>query len=118
MPKQAIGTATPERKSLDVEIGRLRGLDVGALQDHWHAVFSRRAPSHVPRHLLFRLLAYRMQADLLDNLDPASQRLLDRSASPEKAGQRAISRRAGELRPGTMLARGWKGEMQRVAVLA
>lgn len=107
-----------EREQFDVEIARLRGLDVGALQSRWQAMFGRRAPGHLPRHLLFRLLAYRMQADLLGDLDAESQRLLDRSASPEKASQRAMARRAGELRPGTMLAREWKGEMQRVAVLA
>jgi Protein of unknown function (DUF2924) len=118
MARQPIGPATPDRKSLDVEIARLRGVDVGALQSCWHSVFGRRAPAHLPRHLLFRLLAYRVQAERLGDLDADSQKLLDRSASPEKAGQRAVSRRAGELRPGTMLAREWKGEMQRVAVLA
>lgn len=118
MARQVIGPASQDRKSLDIEIARLRDLDVGALQSCWHTVFGRRAPAHLPRHLLFRLLAYRTQADLLGDLDPDSQRLLDRSASPEKAGQRAASRRTGELRPGTMLAREWKGEMQRVAVLA
>ena len=117
MATQAIGRAARDRKSLDVEIVRLRGLDLGALQSRWHALFGRRAPSHLPRYLLFRLLAYRVQADALGNLDPESQRLLDRSASPEKASQRAMARRAGELRPGTMLAREWDGEMQRVAVL-
>ena len=49
-----------------------------------------------------------------------AQRLLDRSGSPEKAGQRAVdlSRRTASLRPGTMLGREWNGQMQRVAVLA
>jgi Protein of unknown function (DUF2924) len=107
-----------ERKRLGVEIARLRGLDVGPLRSRWQAVFGRRPPGHLPRHLLFRLLAHRLQVDLLGDLDAESQRLLDRSASPEKAAQRAIARRASELRPGTMLAREWKGEMQRVAVLA
>jgi Protein of unknown function (DUF2924) len=118
MAKHSIGPALPDRKSLEIEIARLRGLDVSALQTRWHAVFGRRAPAHLPRHLLFRVLAYRVQADLLGDLDGESQRLLDRSASPEKAGERAVSRGSGELRPGTMLAREWKGEMQRVAVLA
>ena len=117
MAKHAIDPALPERKSLDIEIARLRGLDVSALQTRWHAVFGRRAPAHLPRHLLFRVLAYRIQADLIGDLDSKSQRLLDRAASPEKAGERAISRRSGELRPGTMLAREWKGEMQRMAIL-
>ena len=77
-------------------------------------------PPHLPRHLLFRVLAYRLQADHLGDLDGESQRLLDRSGSPEKAGQRAVdlSRRTATLRPGTVLGREWNGQMQRVAVLA
>jgi hypothetical protein len=31
---------------------------------------------HLPRHLLFRILAYRLQADRLGDLDAASRRLL------------------------------------------
>ena len=48
-----------------------------------------------------------------------SQRLLDRSGSPEKAGQRALDlrRHTTALRPGTILDREWKGQQQ-VAVLA
>jgi hypothetical protein len=40
-------------------------------------------------------MAYRLQADHLGDLESESQRLLDRSASPERAGQRAanVSRR-------------------------
>jgi hypothetical protein len=69
---------------------------------------------------LFRVLAYRLQAGVLGDLDGESQRLLDRSVSPEDAGQRAVelARRTVNLRPGTMLAREWNGQMQRVAVLA
>ena len=60
--------------------------------------FGRQPPPHLPRHLLFRVLAYRLQADHLGDLDGESQRLLDRSGSPEKAGQRAVdlSRRTAE----------------------
>src|SRR5260370_26557867 len=45
--------------------------------------------------------------------------LLDRSGSPEKAGQRAVSlgQRTAELRPGTTLGREWNGQMHRVVVL-
>jgi hypothetical protein len=69
---------------------------------------------------VYRVLAYRLQADHLGDLDGESQRLLDRSESPEKAGQRAVdlSRSTESLRPGTMLGREWDGQMQRVAVLA
>jgi Protein of unknown function (DUF2924) len=98
----------------------LRDLDVGELRSRWHNVFGRRPHAHLPRHLLFRVLAYRLQADVLGDLDGESQRLLDRSVSPEEAGQRAVAlaRSTANLRPGTMLTREWNGQMQRVAVLA
>src|SRR5437899_12752238 len=91
MPRGKIGRARPERQTIDVEIARPRDLDVDALRARWHTVLGRRAPAHLPRHLLFRILAYRLQADHLGDLDPESQRLLDRSESPEKAGRRAAS---------------------------
>jgi hypothetical protein len=118
MARVRIGPAIPERKTIDVEIARLRDLDVGALRARWLTVLGRRPPPHLPRHLLFRVLAYRLQADRLGDLDAESQRLLDRSGSPEKAGQNAMNRRTTDLRPGTVLAREWNGRMQRVAVLA
>lgn len=120
MHRVRIGPALPDRKSIEVEIARLRDLDHGALRTHWHTVFGRKAPPHLPRHLLFRMLAYRLQASLLGDLDAECVRLLDRSTSPEKAGQRAVDlgRRTSELRPGTILGREWNGQMQRVSVLA
>ena len=111
------GRLQPDRKAIDVEIARLRELDVAALRARWHTVFGRRAPAHLPRHLLFRILAYRLQADRLGDLDLESQRLLDRSDSPEKAGQQAAARRSNGVRPGTVLGREWNGQMQRVTVL-
>jgi Protein of unknown function (DUF2924) len=120
MPRVRIGPALPDRATLDVEIARLSDLDVTELRRHWQAVFGRPAPPHLARHLLFRTLAYRLQADRLGDLDGESQRLLDRSGSPEKAGRNAVdlSRHTTELRPGTILGREWNGQMHRVAVLA
>ena len=82
-------------------------------------MFERPSP-HLPRHLLFRVLAYRLQADRFSDLDTESRRLLDGAGSPEDAGKRAAdpNRLTTDLRPGTMLAREWNGRMQRVAVLA
>jgi hypothetical protein len=120
MPRVKVGPALPDAKTLDVEIARLGDLDIGALQARWRNLFRRRPPPHLPRHLLFRVLAYRRQADHWGDLDAESQRLLDATASPEDAGKRAIEikRLTTYLQPGTMLAREWNGRMQRVAVLA
>jgi hypothetical protein len=120
MPRVKIGPALPDQKTIDVEIARLRDLGVEDLRNSWHTVFGRRPHPHLPRHLLFRVLAYRLQADVFGDLDGESQRLLDRSVSPEVAGQRAVelARRTADVRPGTVLAREWNGQMHRVAVLA
>jgi hypothetical protein len=120
MPRVRIGPAPPDRKTIDVEIARLRDLDVGALRARWQTAFGRRSAPHLPRHLLFRVLAYRLQADHFGDLDTESRRLLDGAGSPEDAGKRAadLNRLAASLRPGTILAREWNGQLQRVAVLA
>jgi hypothetical protein len=120
MPRVRIGPALPDRAALEVEIARLRDLDSAELRRRWHTVFGRRPSPHLPRHLLFRILAYRLQADRFGDLDGATQRLLDGSGSPEKAGQNAANlvRHIADVRPGTSLGREWNGRMQRVAVLA
>jgi hypothetical protein len=119
MPRVKIGLALPERETVAVEIARLRDLDIRELRNRWRTVFGRRSPPHLRRHLLFRGLAYRLQADYLGDLDGECRCLLDCSESPEKAGQRAsdLGRRTAELRPGAVLGREWNGRMQRVAVL-
>jgi hypothetical protein len=119
MPRIKIGPALPDGKALDVEITRLRDLDIGELRIRWQNAFGRLPPPRLPRHLLFQVLAYRLQADHLGDLDTESQRLLDRSVSAEDAGQRAVNlgRRNAKLRPGTVLGREWNGRMQRVTVL-
>jgi Protein of unknown function (DUF2924) len=78
MPRVVIDPTVPDRELLDNEIARLRGLDIEELRARWHTVFRRRAPPHLTRHLLFRILAYRLQADRLGELDNDSRRLLDR----------------------------------------
>jgi hypothetical protein len=89
MPRVVIDPALPDRASLDNEIARLRGLDVGALRARWHTLFRRRAPPHLPRHLLFRILAYRLQTDWLGDLDADTRRLL----CPRVSGAVAVFRR-------------------------
>jgi Protein of unknown function (DUF2924) len=120
MPRIRIGPALPDRTVIDVEIAGLRDLDIAGLRRRWQNVFGRRPPSHLPRHLLFRILAYRLQADRFGDLDDESRHLLDRSGSPEKAGKKAanLGRQIADIRPGTSLGREWNGRMQQVSVLA
>jgi len=109
----------PDRRELEREVARLRDLDVKALRARWHTVFRRRASAHLPRHLMFRVLAYRLQADRLGDIDHGTKRLLDRPNGSAAVGKRAIQRGRDKrgLRPGTLLVREWKGVQQRVMVL-
>jgi hypothetical protein len=77
MPRVAIGPALPDRDQLDAEIARLRDLDVNELRGRWQTAFGRPAPAHLGRHLLFRMVAYRLQAERFGDLDAQSRRCLD-----------------------------------------
>jgi hypothetical protein len=120
MSRVKIGTAGPSQKAIEDEIARLRGLDLMMLRKRWRTVFRRAAPDHLPRHLLFKMIAYRIQANHFGDLEPKYQRLLDEAPTPEAAGRRAIeaSNKATVLKPGTILAREWNGSMHRVTVMA
>src|SRR5262249_38426391 len=121
MPRVVIDPAVPDREALDTEIARLRGLGVGELRAKWHTAFRRRAPPHLPRHLLFRILAYRLQADRLGEFDADSRRLFDRigSRASDETDRLVtdLNRSRTELKPGTLLTREWEGHPQRVMVL-
>lgn len=120
MARVKIDPLTTDGDTIEVEIARLRELDLASLRARWHTAFRRKPHSHLARHLLFRTLAYRLQSDRFGELDNELIRLLDGPASPEAAGKQAVdaSRMVAAVRPGTILAREWNGRMQRVAVLA
>jgi Protein of unknown function (DUF3489) len=48
MPRVRVAPALPDRKTIDVEVARLRDLDVGELRSRWHNVFARRPHAHMP----------------------------------------------------------------------
>jgi Protein of unknown function (DUF2924) len=122
MPRVVIDSAVPDGEALGTEIARLLGLGVGELRARWHTAFGRRAPPHLPGHLLFRMLAYRLQADRLGELDADIRRLLDGIGSePSDETDRLaadLNRPRTELKAGALLTREWNGHLQRVMVLA
>ena len=120
MARVAIGPASPDRDKIDIEIAQLRGLDINELWARSLTVFRRKASPHLPRHLVFRVLAYRLQADLLGDLDPDTRRLLERSGSLADVDNLAadLHRIRPGLKPGTVLTREWDGHLQQVMVLA
>jgi Protein of unknown function (DUF2924) len=104
---------------LEDEIARVRDLDLSGLRARWRSVFRRKAPDHLPRHLLYRMIAYRLQAERLGDLDRDTQRFLERVAEGTWTGDelRSGQRRSRGFRPGTILVREWDGKPQRVMVV-
>jgi hypothetical protein len=85
-------------------------------------MFRRQPLAHLPRRLLFAILAYRLQADQLGDLAPDTVRLLRQiaAAGGTKHALRLTSefdRRQAELKSGTVLMREWNGQPHRVMVL-
>ena len=103
---------------------RSRICAVSISKDFVHAgVFRRPAPAHLTRHLLFAVIAYRIQADRFGDLDHATRQVLDQTVA-KKDGPAMSARLASfdqkrtELTPGTVLVREWDRRSQRVMVMA
>jgi Protein of unknown function (DUF2924) len=110
------------RRSLDDEIAHLRDLDLHGLRARWKGLFRQQPPPHLPRHLLFAVLSYRLQADVLGDLNLVTARLLRQIATvggTREASRltEAFGRRRIELKPGTILMREWNAKSYRVMVV-
>jgi hypothetical protein len=111
------------KTTVEDEIAHLRGLDLRGIRSRWESAFGRPAPVHLTRHLLFAVIAYRLQADRFGDLDHAIRQVLDRTvakeAEPAMAARLAsFDQKRTELTPGTVLVRKWDRQSQRVMVMA
>jgi hypothetical protein len=133
-----VGVEIPSiARHLEAELAELEHLSFDDLRLRWRNHWGRLAPAHLSRALLFRVMAYRLQAEAFGDLDRKIIRLLDRLADDQahkSAGNRpATSRSDGHaetvvsparaayeplnLKPGALLAREWQGRLERVTVV-
>jgi hypothetical protein len=126
----AEATALALTERLSAELVGLEQLDVAALRKRWRSLFRTAAPPQVPKHLLFRIIAYRIQANAFGDLDRGTVRFLDqlaRGAQPRRAadakqrGKSAalepLDQNGRSLRPGAVLVREHAGVLHRVEVM-
>jgi Protein of unknown function (DUF2924) len=111
--------------TLDVAIAGLGDCDAEQLRLQWRNHLGGAAPAHLPRWLLLRLLAYRLQVATLGDLDKATLRTL---RLPKRDGdgssdcrpfetRRPTTRDGVGLKPGSLLVREWNGRPERVMIL-
>src|SRR5258705_6110076 len=113
-----ITTETP----IEDEIVHLRGLDLKGLRARWQSVLQRPPPDHLPRHLLFAIIAYRIQADRFGDLDHETRQWLDRTGASESGTAMSarlvtFDQKRTQLTTGTVLGREWDRRSQRGMVM-
>src|SRR5260370_3252265 len=123
MQKKRRNGRASTKTSVEDEIAHRRGLDLRGLRARWVSVFQRAAPAHLTRHLLFSVIAYRLQADRFGDLDHATRQVLDRTIAKEiapamSARLASFDQKRTELTPGTVLVREWDQRSPRVMAIA
>jgi hypothetical protein len=111
------------------QLAELPTLDIHALRTRWRRAF-RTAPPDLPRPLLYRLLAYRLQARAYGDLDRETARFLDQVAREHERRRKAGERRGAKTpppvppvpdrrgrKPGSLLVRAYGGTLHRVTIL-
>jgi hypothetical protein len=116
--------------SIEGEIASLRDLTIDDLRRRWRGATGQPAPARLPRFLLLRMLADRLQVRAFGDLDKSSIDLLDRiaeamsSVAQKSKGSRLMRSSSivppvnpRRLKTGAMLVREWKGVLHRVMIL-
>ena len=117
-------------EQIAVEIEVLKGMDLPELRLRWRKLFRSSAPTHLPKYLLFRIIAYKIQANAFGDLDRETVRYLDRIAKDyvrrRDAGETRSRKKPPPVPPvpsgrslkvGTILVREHDGMLQRVIVV-
>jgi Protein of unknown function (DUF2924) len=117
------GNSASRAVSVEGQIAQLGDLDLPVLRACWHNEFGRIAPKHLNRFLLFRVLAYKIQADRFGDLDADTIKVLQQAGGSEgrpavvAKSLTALDERRFVPPPGTVLVREWDRKSHRVVVM-
>jgi hypothetical protein len=125
LPKETVRHGEPvsfrtSDEKIKNEIARLGALDIVGLRLAWRNIFAKTAPTHLPKHLLVRIISYRLQANAYGDLDRKVSQMLYRRARQAVAAIDKVTAEKRPLRilkPGTVLTRESGGILHRVIVL-
>jgi len=110
-----------EEAALREAVANLAALDLAGLRLQWRNIFGGSAPMHLPKPLLARILAYRLQADAFGDLPDLVRRTLESFGA---RGSARVGQAGGDgspcqrhIKPGSILVREWDGHLHRVMAL-
>jgi len=111
--------------AMDDTIAALVDLDANGLCLHWRNRLGGPPPAHLPRWLLMKILAYRIQVAALGGLDKETLHILRQAKGVTLASSDGrpfearipTTRDGAKLRAGALITREWKGKLERVMVL-
>ena len=117
--------SSPQDKTLDASVKSLSDRNMDQLRLQWQNYLGGIAPAHLPRWLLMRVLAYRIQAAAFGDLDRAILRRLrePKDEAFEPGGARPFATRGPTtregvgLKSGSLLVREWNSRLKRVMIL-
>jgi hypothetical protein len=99
--------------AIEAEVEHIRSLGIEALRTRWRSMFGAIPPKGLPKDIIGRMIAYRIQEEAFGGLDRETRKLLDRLAKGEKPNE--LGRR---LKAGTVLVDEYQGERHTVTVVA
>ncbi len=102
---------------LEAEIARLRDLGLPELRAAWQKQYGTQAPKTLRRKILILSIAWRIQADALGGLKPATRKYLRQVAEATRAGTKVTSLSSVRIKSGTKLIRVWQDRTHTVTAL-
>ena len=103
--------------ALDNKIGALQGMPTHELKIAWRQLYRSEPPRCMPRDVMIRALAYRMQERAHGGLAPTTKRKLRNLVAELEAKGAQVFDPGVALKPGARLVREWAGQTHTVMVL-
>jgi hypothetical protein len=110
-------TGRIDERKLEAEIARLRDLGLPELRAVWQKHYGTTAPKTVRRRILILSIAWRIQADALGGLKPATRKYLRQVAEATRSGAVVRPPPPPRVKPGTKLIRVWQDKTHTVTAL-
>jgi hypothetical protein len=95
---------------------RIKDFDNTRLRSLWLELFDKPAPPKLRRHLLIRILVYRVQERAYGGLDQTTRNRLRQLARLFEANPKAAIPNIPIFKPGARLVRQWKGIAHQVTI--